>query len=268
MTPLHRTLTPEVRVIDAKRGLVDYVASDQSLDSYNEIIVAAGWRFSRFEKNAPFVDSHDYYSIDKLLGRVVSFEVKGKQLIERVQWAVDVEEAGLAQLGWKLTLAGFLKAVSVGFVPVKHASKWRDTNELATVVTDLGLDAATAAKVCCIYLEQEQLELSACIIGANPNALAKAHREGAIADGDLAACGFDDDAMQFLADTDTALGAVADDAGRRMIRGLFAQFARTLSTGPKTRNPAPAYGRAAAGADPQRRAAILSELQQTKRSIQ
>src|SRR3954468_16810044 len=99
MTPLHRTLTPEVRIIDAKQGLVDYVASDQTLDSYNEIIVASGWKFSRFAKNSPFVDSHDYYCIDKLLGKVVDFRVDGKKLIEQVQWAIDVPENALAQLG-------------------------------------------------------------------------------------------------------------------------------------------------------------------------
>jgi hypothetical protein len=33
-----------------------------------------------------------------------------------------------------------------------------------------------------IYLEQEQMELSACIIGANPNALARAYKAGVIDD--------------------------------------------------------------------------------------
>ena len=261
MTPLHRTLTPEIRVIDAAKGIVDYVASDETLDSYNEIILAAGWRFSRFSKNAPFVDSHDYDCIDSLLGKVIDFRVEGRQLIERVQWAIDVPECALAQLGWKLTVGGYLKAVSVGFVPVRYVSKWNDSNALAQVVTSLGLDAATAAKVCCIYQEQEQLELSACIIGANPNALAKAHRDGAVRDEHLAACGFDDDGMSFLADTAAQLDGTDNERLRGLIRSLFAQFARTLSTGNPAKTASAAKERAAAAEATQReRRALLSEL--------
>ena len=63
MKPTIRTIHPEVRVIDASRGIVDYIASDESLDSYREAIKAAGWKFTRFAKNSPFVDSHDYSTI-------------------------------------------------------------------------------------------------------------------------------------------------------------------------------------------------------------
>jgi hypothetical protein len=266
---LLRTLTPEIRIIDAKKGLVDYVASDQTLDSYNEIIVASGWKFSRFTRNAPFVDSHDYYCIDKLLGKVVEFGVQGKQLVERVQWAIDVPENALAQLGWKMTAGGYLKAVSVGFVPVRMVSKWRnDPNEMAQVVTELGLDASTAAKVSCIYQEQEQLELSACIIGANPNALAKAHRDGAVNDADLAACGFDDDCLQFMSEAATAIDATNNAAVRRVLQGLFAAFSKTLSKGTPT-TPATTADECAAAVEARqrKRRAILSELNNLQKSI-
>ncbi len=195
---LIRALNVEARIVSEAEGTVDYVASDATLDSYREIVDPRGWKFTHFSKNAPFVDSHDYWSIEKLLGKVISFEVKGGQLIERVQWAKDVAEAKLAQLGWKLTTGGFLKAVSVGFFSKKHASVWGDANNWAAACQALKLDAETIAQCRCIYLEQEQIELSACIIGANPNALAKAHKEGCVKDADLAAVGFRDEDMQFL----------------------------------------------------------------------
>src|SRR5690606_26257673 len=65
-------------------------------------------------------------------------------------------------------------------------------------LTELGIKAEDAAAIRYIYLEQEQIELSACVIGANPNALAKAHKEGCLSDGDLASIGFNDDDLQFL----------------------------------------------------------------------
>lgn len=185
MKALTRTLHPEVRVLDAKKGLVEYVASDESIDSYKEVIRASGWRFNRFQKNAPFVDSHNYGSLDKLLGKVVEFKVAGSKLVETVQWAVDVADNVLAQLGWKMTEAGYLRAVSVGFFPTKYLSKWdgqyADERPLwLQQLKELGLDEQTAPRV--IYLEQEQVELSACIIGANANALAKSYKAGFLDD--------------------------------------------------------------------------------------
>lgn len=193
---LIRALNVEARIVSEAEGLVDYVASDASLDSYREIVDPRGWRFTHFAKNSPFVDSHDYWSIEKLLGKVTSFRVDGAQLVERVQWAKDVAENKLAQLGWKMTTGGFLKAVSVGFFATK--SHWCGTAEFAEAATALGLDVATAAQCRRIFVEHEQIELSACIIGANPNALAKAWGEGCVKDADLAAVGFSDEDMHFL----------------------------------------------------------------------
>jgi len=179
---LVRMIHPEVRVVDAGRGIVDYIASDESIDSYREIIRAGGWRFTHFQKNAPFVDSHDYSSIGKCLGKVIDFRVEGAQLIERVQWAVDVPENELAQIGWRMTEAGYLKAVSVGFFPVKYLTP-SSGEAWGAELKELGLPADAAVRT--IYTEQEQVELSCCVVGANANALARAYRAGAIDDADL-----------------------------------------------------------------------------------
>jgi hypothetical protein len=179
---LRRLIHPEVRVVDARNGLVDYIASDETLDSYKEIIRAGGWRFTHFAKNAPLVDSHDYSSIEKCLGRVVDFRVEGSRLIERVQWAIDVPENKLAQIGWKMTVAGYLKAVSVGFFPVKYVTAGSG-EEWTRQLKELGLAAEAAVRT--IYTEQEQVELSVCVVGSNPNALAKAWQAGAIDQADI-----------------------------------------------------------------------------------
>lgn len=193
---LRRPLNVVPKIISEAEGLVDYVASDESIDSYDEIIAAKGWRFTRFAKNSPFVDSHDYESIKKLLGRVESATIQGRALVERVRWAIDVPENALAQLGWKMTVGGYLKAVSVGFMPVRWVNQGRDG--WAAALTELGIKPEDAAAIDRIYLEQEQIELSACIIGANPNALAKSFADGCVREADLTACGFRDEDMHFL----------------------------------------------------------------------
>lgn len=180
---LRRTIHPEIRIIDADKGIVDYIASDESIDSYAEVVRAKGWKFDRMEKNAPFVDSHNYFSIDRLLGKVLSWKIVKGQLIERVQWAKDDPNHRLASIGWKLTEGGFLKAVSVGFFPTKWVSKYSDHAAFIKELEKLGYD--TDSKIRTIYLEQQQYELSACIIGANPNAVAKAYKADALSDEDL-----------------------------------------------------------------------------------
>lgn len=184
MTTFTRTIHPETRVVDAARGILDYIASDESIDTYREIIRADGWRFTHFKKNSPFVDSHTYDTVQNLLGRVIDFHIDGRRLIERVQWAIDVPENQLAQLGWKMTVGGYLKAVSVGFWPIRYVCKFdTDRKPWLDQLTDLGI--ADDNQVRTIYLEQEQVELSSCILGANPNSLARAYKSNCITDHDL-----------------------------------------------------------------------------------
>jgi hypothetical protein len=185
MTTLRRTIYPEIRVLDAKAGIVEYVASDQTLDSYNEVIMANGWRFDQFSKNAPFVDSHNYDSISCCLGKVLDYKVEGDKLVETVSWAINVmPDPTLADWGFRMTQAGFLKAVSVGFMPTRMVSKWdNDPTGWQEALKKLNMHEEDGVR--CVYIEQQQKELSACVIGANPNALAKAFKAGVLSDTDL-----------------------------------------------------------------------------------
>jgi hypothetical protein len=181
MKKIIRTLHPQIKVLDATQGIVEYIASNETIDCYQEIIRADGWQFNRFEKNAPFVDSHNYESIDCLLGRVIDFRISGKNLVETVKWAIDVPQNVSAQKGFAMTQAGYLKAVSVGFMPTRYVTKWdNDPSEFNEQYEELGLKPTDNVR--CIYLEQEQLELSACVIGANPDAVARAYKAGILDD--------------------------------------------------------------------------------------
>ena len=179
---LRREIHPEVRMIDEKQGIVEYIASNETMDSYNEIIRADGWRFDDFQKNAPFVDSHNYESIGCVLGKVLDFQVRKKQLVETVKWAIDVGENLMAHWGFAMTSAGYLKAVSVGFMPEEYVTPYdRDPSGWRENCEDLGLDL-NGTDCRCIYVTQQQKELSACVIGANPDAVARAYKAGVIND--------------------------------------------------------------------------------------
>jgi len=181
---LRREIPVEARVLNEPEGTVEFIASDETLDCYGEIVRVNGWKFDQFAKNAPFVDSHDYSSITKLLGQVVSWRIESNQLVETVRYSR--EPGTLADWAFKMVRDKFLKAVSVGFVPVRMASKWDgDQSGYLAQIADLKLDAQTAGKLRAVYVEQQQIELSQCVIGANPNALAKAYKAGCLTEQDL-----------------------------------------------------------------------------------
>lgn len=179
--PIRRELPVAAKVLDEKQGLVRFVASDESMDHSCEIVRQSGWRFTHFAKNAPFVNSHDYSDVRNLFGQVVAYSVEGRQLIEDVQFALTEKRDSLADWVFAMYRDGFLRACSVGFVPSRYATRWdTDKTALTQQITELGLDATAAARLQVVYIEQEQLELSSCILGCNPNALAKSLR--AVAD--------------------------------------------------------------------------------------
>lgn len=209
MKTLHRTLHPELKVLDANKGLVEYVASDETIDSYREIIRASGWRFNRLQKNAPLQADHDY-RVEMTLGRLEDFRVEKNRLIETARFAIDVPENDFARKIFAMVVAGYLPAVSVGFMPTRVVSKWdSDTLPYFTALTELGLNKDSNIRA--IYLEQEQIELSVVVIGANPNALARAHRDGIIGDADLPL--FSPEATK--RETDNAANNPADAAASR-----------------------------------------------------
>ena len=168
METIYRTFHPEIKAVNADKGIFDAVVSDETLDLDQEIVIAAGWKFTYFQKNSPLVDSHDSSTIKNLVGKVIDFRVQNGKLIERIQWAIDVPENQLAVIGCKMMAAGYLKAFSVGFRPLSYLTprsgkEWSDALRALKVPAD--------ADIRCIYTSQEQIELSVCITPANPNAL-------------------------------------------------------------------------------------------------
>lgn len=197
-TTIQREFHPAIKVLNAKQGLVEYVASDESVDSGREVILASGWSFDRLSKNPIFVNSHNYWGVEQALGRVEAWRVdrEKRQLIEVVRWAIDVEQNALAQLGFAMTEKGYLKACSIGAVVLGEAR--RDTPEFAEALKGTRLSEAEKLSVWRVITKQDQYELSACVVGANPNAVARAFKDGAVPESLMARCGFDDQGFEVL----------------------------------------------------------------------
>jgi HK97 family phage prohead protease len=145
--------------------VVDFVASDETLDRYGEVLVASGWRLENYRKNPVVQNAHNYGDVLFTIGRAVITEVRGGALYQRIEFATEVNP--VARIAYGLYKGGFLNAVSVGFVP----KRW----------VDGGPKDGFRRK----YIEQELVEVSAVGIPANPNALQLGLSAGAVEKGDL-----------------------------------------------------------------------------------
>jgi HK97 family phage prohead protease len=165
---LHRLIHPVASIPpDADHApsyTIDFRSSDSTLDRYQEVIAVAGWKLDTYRKNPVVQNAHNYSSLADTIGKSLITEVRGDHLFQRVQFAV--EENPVARVAFGLYRGGFLKAVSVGFIPLR----WENGSQ----------DTAYHRK----YLEQELIEVSAVSVPANPNALALGLRAGAVTVGD------------------------------------------------------------------------------------
>ena len=129
-----------------------FIASDDSVDRYGDIVEASGWDTKDFVNNPQFLFGHRSSALP--IGSVTRTWRKGNQFMADVEFA----PAGLDKFADKcfaFLKAGLLRAVSVGFVPISREPMYDDEGRW------IGTH----------FLKQSLLELSLVPLPANTNAL-------------------------------------------------------------------------------------------------
>jgi len=145
---------------DAQARRMRFVASDESVDRYGDIIRVAGWDLSNFRTNPMLLFGHDSRSI---IGRVPEIGIEGRQLLATAELRPEGDNE-LADDIWRGLQGGFIRAVSVGFLPTAEPNVMRGEPD------DSGYAPITGFE----FVGQELLELSVVSVPANPQALALA----------------------------------------------------------------------------------------------
>jgi hypothetical protein len=149
-------------VADENAREITFVASDESVDSYGDIVRANGWQLDRFRANPVLLFAHNNH--EPPIGHVPHIGVEGTELIARVRFLPKgVYER--ADVVWSAIEEGALRASSVGFIPTKVPNEIKDP---ATNAWTGGYE----------FIGQELMELSVVPVPANPNALAVARALG------------------------------------------------------------------------------------------
>lgn len=137
------------KAVDAERYTAEFTATTGEVDRHGDKIDVAGWQFARFLQNPILAWQHDY-SVPPI-GKILSLTQETDRILARVQF--DSEDPFARKIFAKVQ-AGFLNAVSVGFIPLSW--EWSKDKD-----REYGWDISQA----------ELLEISIVGIPANASAL-------------------------------------------------------------------------------------------------
>ena len=160
---------PEIRKIDEESRTVEFVASDNSVDSYGTVIPVDKWDLTRFASNGIIGYMHDVYGDswtksadpDDVIGKGEAF-IEDDKLIVRITFEpADLNEK--ADKIFRKLQFGSLHAVSVGFRATKKGHMGDE---------ERGEDPKVF-----YYNGQELLEVSVVNIPSNANALKRSIEE-------------------------------------------------------------------------------------------
>jgi len=102
-----------------------HVIMSTAVEDRHGEIVFQNWDLENFKKNPVFLDSHNYGSIEHIIGKVHNISQDNGRLEGDIEFALDNPKGALA---FKLALGGFLNATSVGFIPKNFDDKGNITS--------------------------------------------------------------------------------------------------------------------------------------------
>lgn len=152
-----RLATGEPQIVDETRT-ARFVFSDDRVDLAGDSIKQDGWETDDFNANPVALFSHA--SWDPPIGRAANVGVKGNKLVGDIEFA-SADIYPFADTIYRLVKGGFLKAVSVGFMPLE---------------CDYSNDKDRPYGM--VFLRQKLLEISLCSVPCNPGALIEARAAG------------------------------------------------------------------------------------------
>ncbi len=149
-----------IKSINQELRQIEFIISNASVDRYGDIITVSGWDLKMYKQNPVVLFGH--CSSIPPIGKSIKTWKEGDALRAVAQF-MPTDLSPFADSIYRMYLEGYLRAVSVGFRPLKYEP-----------IMDANGDYTYAYK----FLKQELLEFSAVPIPANPEALVAARSKG------------------------------------------------------------------------------------------
>lgn len=116
-----------LKSIDVEKRRVDFIASTDAVDTYDEIVDQGSWELDKFLANPVILFAHNSRALP--IGKAVDVGVKNGRLECTIEFATE-DANPEAEKVWKLIQGGFLRAVSVGFIPRDYKWEKRDGKDV------------------------------------------------------------------------------------------------------------------------------------------
>ncbi len=157
MKLIHKVLDFKLDQVNDEARTFWAVASTEAPDRQGDVIRAAGWDLTNFQKNPVIAWAHDYSQPP--VAKALEVKVEDGRLLFKAQFP-GPEEYAFADTVFRLYRGGYLRAFSVGFTPIQSEVVHHRINGRSLTGTR--------------YLRQELYEISCVTLPANPQALVAA----------------------------------------------------------------------------------------------
>lgn len=149
-----------IKSIDKEKRQIEFIISTASVDRYGDVVEVNGWDLKNYKANPVVLFGH--MSSIPPIGKAIKTWKDGDALRSIAEF-IPQDISAFAHSIFRMYEEGFLRAVSVGFKPLKY---------------DPILDEEGHPTYGYRFLKQELLEFSAVPIPANPDALVNARQKG------------------------------------------------------------------------------------------
>jgi HK97 family phage prohead protease len=112
-TALSYEIPVQFKAVDKEENSFDVIFSTADEDRHGDI-VEQNFDLKFFKKNPVFLDSHNYGSIEHIIGRINKVRVEENKLRGQVEFALMNPKGALA---YEMAKAGFINTTSIGFIP-------------------------------------------------------------------------------------------------------------------------------------------------------
>ena len=169
MNLIKKVFSSEIKAIDETNMELTALVSTNAVDRYREVIDPDGMDAKNFRKNPVVLWAHDYSQPP--IGKALWIKKEGDGIVSKVKFADTARGKEIFQL-YK---DGFMKAFSIGFIPMETENMPMDD----PMTPEKPQDHKKPRK---IYRKWELLEYSAVPIPANPEALQLCIQRGLVAE--------------------------------------------------------------------------------------
>jgi len=155
---LRKTYNAEIKIVDSKKGIADFVISTEAVDRDGDTVSLDGWDLTNFKKNPVVLWAHDQSQLP--VAKALDIKIENNKLVAKTEFTpADLYPFG--DMVYRMVQQGFLNATSVGFLPQEFV--FDDEKERKR-----GMD----------FTKAELLEYSIVPVPANPEALIEAKAKG------------------------------------------------------------------------------------------